>query len=107
MPFRAVVHPVRGEPLLQELEHLDLGALVVFDGLAADAGASLECLERFVPLLQVLELLADRVVIEGLEPRVLLVRREQRAHLLDVLAVRSLARAREHPVRLRDCSRRA
>ena len=97
---RALGKPALIEGLFQVVEHGDFRGLVVFDGTAPGSGTPGKGLEGIVPVLQVFQLLADRVPVESGRSRMLLEAGGQPRHLADMAVVGGTARPRQRPVSL-------
>ena len=101
MPGRLPVEPVRGIDMSQRVEHLDFGRLVELHRLPAGCRSPGERFERLVPLLEVLEFLAERVIQECRGPRTDARLRREFVKLIGMIAIHCFSNAGQEPVRVR------
>ncbi len=86
---------------MQRIEHLLFAGFVEFQCLSPRGRPAGKRLERLVPLLQVLEFLAERVLQESRRLRGPVALLDECAQRVYVLVVLRLAQPRQYPVRMR------
>ena len=101
MPYYIFRQPIGCESIAESLEHFDFLLFIELDRAAAGLCAGSECFERLVPLLQILEFLAEPVIEKRERALVSVILLYQLFQLLNVVSVFRFANILQDPVCIR------